>query len=564
MQKYLFILLFVSFNLFAQVDTVYYLNHGDIIFPIRNNGILADAAINDSMRGMYYNNKRILFSSGFYLSGYNNNKLWANGVASAARNEDYLPGSYKHPELNDLATIYVVRLADTPFGESWQNWKNAVKLGADFHDGDNDGVYNPIDRNGNNKWDYNEDRPDLIGNETVWCVYRDAVPGIRRRITGNPLGIDIQQTVFTTVFKNVIFVRYRIENTGIVTNLLDSVYFGTFSDPDIGDYNDDLLGCDTTLNAAFAYQNSPDKIWGKSAPTMLISILQGPAAFIPNVTFNDLNDNGIFDESDVSLSSAFEVNGFVKGTSEIKGAQNRNATSFKPYYLSHNGTSEPYVVEQYRNNMLGYLNTGEKINACDWQFGEVFNEDCNNINGLFPYSGDPVIPQGWINTVPNDVRMMLNTGPFQLKRNEPIDIIVAFVVGYNATSSLSSLQNAKKRLIDLSPYFYNNELDIIAIGDTTHLPPEPVYLFGLKQNFPNPFNSTTQIGYAIPYSENPQNVSIKVYNVLGQVVETLVNEVQSDGIYNIEFSSGDLPSGVYIIFLNHVGYSDTIKLMLLK
>ncbi|PIQ07890.1 MAG: hypothetical protein COW71_14750 [Ignavibacteriales bacterium CG18_big_fil_WC_8_21_14_2_50_31_20] len=325
-----------------------------------------------------------------------------------------------------------------------------------------------------------------------------------------------------------------------------------------------MLGCDTTLNAAFAYQNSPDKIWGESAPTMLVSILQGPAAFIPNVTFNDLNDNGIFDESDVSLSSAFEVNGFVKGTSEIKGAKSQNAKSFKTYYLSSIGISEPDGVEQYRNNMLGLSKIGEIINACDWQFGEVFNEDCNNINGLFPYSGDPVIPQGWINTVPNDVRMMLNTGPFQLKKNEPIDIVLAFVVGYNTTSSLSSLQNAKKRLIDLSPYFYNNQFDIIDIGDTTHLSPEPVYLFGLKQNFPNPFNSTTQISYAIPYSENPQNVSIKVYNILGQVVETLVNEVQSDGIYNIEFSSGDLPSGVYFISLINAGYTDTIKLNILK
>ena len=148
-----------------------------------------------------------------------------------------------------------------------------------------------------------------------------------------------------------------------------------------------MLGCDTTLNAAFAYQNSPDKIWGESAPTMLVSILQGPAAFIPNVTFNDLNDNGIFDESDVSLSSAFEVNGFVKGTSEIKGAKSQNAKSFKTYYLSSIGISEPDGVEQYRNNMLGLSKIGEIINACDWQFGEVFNEDCNNINGLFPYSG---------------------------------------------------------------------------------------------------------------------------------------------------------------------------------
>ncbi len=564
MYKYFFTFLFVSFNLLAQPDSVYFLNSGNMIFPIQNNGAIGDAPINDSLRGIAYNNKAIIYSAGFFLSGYINDKLWVNGVSPSTRNEDYLPGSYKYPELNNLATIYVVKLSDIPFGESWQNWKNAVKLGADFHDGDKDGVYNPVDRNGNLKWDYNEDRPDLIGEETVWCVYRDAVPGIRRRLTGNPNGIDIQQTVFTTMFRNAVFARYRIENTGIVSDLLDSIYFGAFSEPDIGDYNDDLLGCDTTINAAFAYQNQTDKVWGNTVPTVLVSILQGPAAFIPNVTFNDLNNNGIFDASDVSLSSAFEVNGFIKGTSEIKGAKNQNATSFKPYYLSQIGTSEPYVVEQYRNNMLGYLNTGEKINACDWQYGEVFNEDCSNINGLFPYSGDPVIPQGWINTQPYDVRMMLNTGPFQLKKNEPIDIVIAYTVGISSTSLLGSVTNAKQKIKDFTPYFTKNTFDFLNIGDTTQLAPEPTYLFGVKPNYPNPFNSTTNISYAIPYSLTPQNVTVKVYNILGQVVATLVDEVQPDGIYNLTFKSDNLQSGVYFLMLTNAGYSETIKLIVLK
>lgn len=563
MKIYLSILLFVSTSLFAQVDTTYFLNFNDIILPIRNNGTLADAAINDTMRGMYYKNKGILFSGGFCLSGYNENKLWANGQVSATRNEDYLPGSYKHPELYKLAKLYTVKSIDPPFGESWTDWKDAVKLGADFHDGDKDGVYNPVDRNGNNKWDYNEDRPDLIGNETIWCVYSDGVPRLIRRLPSNPLGIDIQQTVFTSIFINIIFVRYRIENTGLITDLLDSVYFGAWSEPDIGDYNDDLLGCDTTLNAGFAYQNQPDDIWGDSAPTVLTAILQGPAAFIPNKTFSDLNGNGVFDESDISVSTASEVNGFVNGTKTIDGATNLKMSSFSPCYYT-NTISAPDNVAEVRNYMLGLSKTGQKISACDWQYGTVFNEDCATINNLFPYSGNPIIPQGWVNSSPNDVRMMINTGPFKLEINKPIDIVVAYVVGYNETSSLSSLQNAKQRLIDSKPYFDNNEFDIIDIGDTSIICLKPIYQFGLKQNYPNPFNSNTSISYAIPYSDKPQNVTIKVYNLLGQVVETLVNEIKYNGIYEIEFSSGSLPSGIYFISLYNAGYKDTIKLMILK
>ena len=562
MKLRLFIFLLLPISLFAQPDTSYSLNFNDIILPIGNNGILADVSVNDTIYGMNYKDKSILFSGGFYLSGYNNGKLWANGVASARRIQDYLPGSYKYSEVDNLAKVYAVLNSD-PFGESWQNWKDAVKLGADFHDGNKNGIYDPIDYNKNSKWDYNEDRPDLIGNETVWCVFKDEVPSASRRYGQAPLGIEIQQSVFTTEFKNIVFIRYRIENTGILTNLLDSVYFGVFLDPDIGNYNDDLLGCDTTLNAGFAYQKGEDDIWGDSAPSILFSIIQGPSEFIPNISFNDLNGNGTFDETETPIDTAHEVNGFISGTNNIAGAINLNPSSFSPIYIS-NTFMDPDIVAQLRFHMLGLSRLGQRINPCDWAFGEVVNEDCNTINGLFQYSGNPIIPEGWINTSPNDVSAILNTGPFILEKNKPKDIVVAYVIGYDEANSLNSIQIAKKKLIDAKPYFDNNVFDVLEIGDTSATKPLPNYLFGLKQNYPNPFNSTTQIKYAIPYAKNPQNVSIKVYNTLGQVVETLVNKVQSDGIYSLAFSSGNLPSGIYFIKLDNVGYSNTIKMMILK
>ena len=556
------IFLICSLSLFAQSNNSYLLKHGDITLPINNNGVIADVIVDSLYLGMTYNGNVILYSGGFMLSGYNNDSLWANGVASASRIQDYSPGSYLHSEHDDLANLYILKSGDIDFGDSWQNWKDAVKLGADYYDGNNDGIYNPLDLNGNNKWDYGEDRPDLLGEETIWCIYKDDVPNALRRFTVSPKGIEIQQTVFSTLIPNIIFIRYRIINSGLVSETLDSVYFSIFSDPDIGGYLDDLVGCDSTINAGFGYQNTPDRVFGNSAPTFLTSFVQGPYSYIPGKTFKDNNANGVFDEGDESLSTANAINGVVKGISIKEGAITLPITSLSPTHFGDIGSDSDTHFE-IRNTQLGLWKSGELINPCDWKYGEVFNEDCNNINGLFPYSGNPIIPQGWINNQPMDQRFMINTGPFQLAKGEPIDIVVAYVVGYNENSSLSSLQNAKVRTTDMLPYFENNQFEII-LADTIDITEKPVELFGLKQNYPNPFNSTTNIKYAIPHRKMAENVSIKIYNLLGEVVATLVDEVQSSGIYSINFSSENLTSGLYIISLTNLEYSDSKKLMVLK
>jgi len=85
--------------------------------------------------------------------------------------------------------------------------------------------------------------------------------------------------------------------------------------------------------------------------------------------------------------------------------------------------------------------------------------------------------------------------------------------------------------------------------------------FNLSQNYPNPFNPTTNIEYSIPEASF---VQLKVYDVLGNEVATLVNEEQSAGIYRADFSGTDLASGLYIAKLQAGNYSKTIKMSLLK
>ena len=89
----------------------------------------------------------------------------------------------------------------------------------------------------------------------------------------------------------------------------------------------------------------------------------------------------------------------------------------------------------------------------------------------------------------------------------------------------------------------------------------PVSSFALSQNYPNPFNPSTTIRYAI---EKESDVRIKVYDLLGNEITTLVNEVKPAGIYEVDFNAGNLPGGVYFYKLTAGKFSETKKLVLLK
>lgn len=85
--------------------------------------------------------------------------------------------------------------------------------------------------------------------------------------------------------------------------------------------------------------------------------------------------------------------------------------------------------------------------------------------------------------------------------------------------------------------------------------------FSLDQNFPNPFNPSTTIKYSLASAEL---VSLKVYNIIGQEVATLVNELKQAGRYSITWNASDLSSGVYYYKLKAGKSVETHKLVLLK
>jgi hypothetical protein len=88
-----------------------------------------------------------------------------------------------------------------------------------------------------------------------------------------------------------------------------------------------------------------------------------------------------------------------------------------------------------------------------------------------------------------------------------------------------------------------------------------VHSYQLMQNYPNPFNPETKISYSIP---NPEFVTLKVYDMLGKEVQTLVNEFQSAKTYSVSFDASDLSSGVYLYKLQAGDFFDSKKMILIK
>ena len=85
--------------------------------------------------------------------------------------------------------------------------------------------------------------------------------------------------------------------------------------------------------------------------------------------------------------------------------------------------------------------------------------------------------------------------------------------------------------------------------------------YALEQNYPNPFNPQTTITYAV---KDPGFVSLKVYNLIGQEVATLVSNAMDAGRYTVNFTADNLPSGIYLYTLTAGEFSQTQKMLLLK
>jgi glucose/arabinose dehydrogenase len=120
------------------------------------------------------------------------------------------------------------------------------------------------------------------------------------------------------------------------------------------------------------------------------------------------------------------------------------------------------------------------------------------------------------------------------------------------TSKSSQIIYRLKQIDFNGSYSYSNEINVMLNTPT---------VYSLEQNYPNPFNPSTLIRYKLPIEGQ---VSLKIYDVLGNEIETLVNKQQTAGNYEVNFDASLLSNGIYFYQLTTNGFSKTLKMILLK
>jgi subtilisin family serine protease len=164
-----------------------------------------------------------------------------------------------------------------------------------------------------------------------------------------------------------------------------------------------------------------------------------------------------------------------------------------------------------------------------------------------------------------------NNSGFSVERKTTLDerwIEVGFVPGFGTTTerknysftdgnlSMGSYSYRLKQIDFDGTVEYSNEV-FVEVGAPTN--------FALLQNYPNPFNPSTTIEFSLP---EMSNVSIEIYNVIGELVASLANQSFNAGYHSLSFNASNLPSGTYVYQLKASGqngtFVDTKKMILMK
>lgn len=398
----------------------------------------------------------------------------------------------------------------TEYEYNYDNWP--VELGAPWVDVNNDGTFSR-----------GTDLPEYLGDEQFFYVANDMDSAKTKLVFGSmPIGLEFQVSVFAfsdAKLKDVVFKRIKLINKSKKT--ISDMYLSYFADADLGDWMNDFTGCDSALGLAYIYNSTNDDYYYGTAPPAIGHLwLETPA--VPD------SSRGGHKSRQLSL------------------------TSYTPNFED----SQPLPEAAGNAAQVSLMARGLLPS------GKMYTDPHTGRNTYFPLSGDPASNTGWFEGSgwpggprSYDRRYWINSGPFNMAAGDTQQVTVAVLMarGTDNLRSVTELKNEASYVKD----FYSKEL-LAAVGEHK---PAIALDYRLGQNYPNPFNPATSIVYSIP---EKSMVHLKVFDILGREVSTLVNETKDSGKYKVQFEASHLPSGVYIYTIEAGSFRDSKKLMLIK
>ncbi|RMH89546.1 MAG: T9SS C-terminal target domain-containing protein [Calditrichaeota bacterium] len=317
----------------------------------------------------------------------------------------------------------------------WNHWPG--DLGAPF-----------VDVNRNGSWDPGIDEPGLQGaDQVLWYVTNDLDSLRTIHYTGAPpLGVELQVTMWAYktggFLDHVHFRRYRIINKSGAP--IDSMYLGYWADVDLGDFDNDFVGCDSVLGLAYVYNgytlDAEYDLFGWVPGSFGYLLLQGPVVPSPG-------DTAIFDFR------------------RLPDHRNLPMTSFG--YDAHGDQVVPPPVGRYEgtlawyNWLRGYQPTPDLQNPIPYVHGSGLSAGRAT---RFPLNGDPVSdPLGHIGDIDgignnyseSDRKILMSTGPFFMQPGDTQEIVLACVGGFfpDAPHHRASIATLRNRAA-LTGFFY--------------------------------------------------------------------------------------------------------------
>lgn len=374
---------------------------------------------------------------------------------------------------------------------------------APFIDVNSDGIYSPV------QGDY----PDIKGDQALYVILNDK-GNIKEPVSASMnteihvlfYGFDNQAN--SPVY-NTLFSEYRIINRG--ANNLHDFYAGLWVDFDLGNWNDDFIGCDTLNNRFFVYngdnfdEDSVYMNWG--GPPTLVSSVKGYGLNPPvqSVAFLDK-----------------KLNHFMYYTNDM------NPTN-----------GNPITANDYYNYLRGIW----KDNKILTYGGDGTNQA--NLPAAHMFTGNPVNLSGWseLNTLtspnlpnfPSDRRGIGSIGPFNINAGQELKFTVAYTYS-RGTSNLNSVTQSHTDAIAVQNFFRNQVMGA----------PKPAISNGGLQLFPNPAQDRLNIQFPATFLNQPVTISITDYTgrtILQKSLKAEVNLQQLDisklskGIYQVSVTS---------------------------